>query len=283
MALPTEVSGVMAFAILSMERGRRRGRSTRTSKIFSAHLLGYLASHYFLEEPPPERTIRPLRISLFGSDLELRPFLANFRDGTKASTGSTPFQVLKTAGFRWTIQKVAGGAIATGYQPRFFHLEPTPSDDPRLRFIVAPPRRWVEEQAKALRPQMGDDAEDAVRAALFSAFLDRRTPLPILQDLRFQLRILRAAKDQPWHFPHEDGRRQGAGLWGEGIEPCGLDDPFAVSVDPSTLEEFLIHHTSAFVREENLRHGKARVPENCRLLPGSVSPATQLRFDFAVA
>jgi len=62
-------------------------------------------------------------------------------------------------------------------------------------------------------------------AALFVAFLDRRTSLPVVHDLRFHLQLYRAALEKPWCRDGDDHAVEPYGL-----DDCGLDDPLLVHV-----------------------------------------------------
>jgi hypothetical protein len=149
-----------------------------------------------------------------------------------------------------------------------------------VRFVFAPPAWWVADQAEALEPEFGEDALEAARAALFCAYLDRRTPLPLVHDLRFHRQLYRAALAADW--THEASEWSEAVLRGRGAEACGLTAPVAVSVGSDELSEFLIEQTSLYHQEE-VRRGKTRIAAGRRLLPYPGTAAAQLRLDFAVA
>jgi hypothetical protein len=148
---------------------------------------------------------------------------------------------------------------------------------------VAPPRWWVAEQASVLASDFGSEAEEAARAALFCAFLDRRTALPLVHDLRFHLQVYRAALAAGWTHPLASPSRRGEEvLVGWGAEAAGLDAPVACSVGEAALSDFLIQQTSHYHREE-IRRGKTRIAAGGRLLPYPGEASAQLRLDFAVA
>ena len=268
------------FTIAPPEKDRP-GRKSRT---FSTRLLGYLTANAFWETPRSGDALRPVWIAYLGTDREAHPFTANLRGGAKAKAGAQTFQLPRRAPYRWQVQRVPQGAITVAYLPELFHLEPASPCAENARFILAPPRRWIESQATDLARDFGDDAPDAARAALFCAFLDRRTALPLVHDLRFHLRLYRAALETEWVYHAPPDRRPGEPriLDGRGHDACGLDAPLAVSVDASTLAQFLIEQTSLYHQEE-LRHGPTRIAADRRLFPFPDLASRELRLDAAVA
>lgn len=257
----------MKFPTLSIDSGGRRAKG----RAFSVHLLAHLAA-----ELGPNRERRPSWIALFGSESETRAVLANLRAGKYARADGDVFQIPKRWPLRWTFQAVPGGIVTVAYLPELFHLEPATPPSESIDFVFVPPLWWIEAQAESLRAEFGDDAPEAARAALFAAFLDRRSPLPLLHHLRFHLSLYRALthEDGPLCPPTPETR--------ESFRAIGLDTPLRVSLSQSTLSEIVISETTSFQQEE-LRRGKTRVPADCRILPFPAAPATQLRLDFAVA
>ena len=148
-------------------------------------------------------------------------------------------------------------------------------------FILAPPSAWVEREAQALVPRFGDDAYEAVRAAHFAAYLDRRTPLPLLADLRFHLALFRAARQRG--LIHECSETQlRSGLCGQGLEVCGFADPLFVRASCDEVAELITQETESFAKKENL-HGSTLVSRTRGLFPDPVSTPAQHCFDFVVA
>jgi hypothetical protein len=225
---------------------------------------------------------RPVWIAYAGTELESQPFTANLRDGRKAGSGNDVLEIPKRSGHRFSVQKVPGGLITAAYLPELFDLEPAKTHAGSVRFLFAPPRWWISAQAATLASDFGDQAHDAARAALFCAFLDRRTPLPLVHDLRFHLQLYRAFLTQPWMHRLVPSRLGGEVLVGRGAEGVGLDAPLAVSIAEPTLTAFLIQQTSLYHQEE-IRRGKTRIPAGGRLLPYPAEASGQLRLDFALA
>jgi hypothetical protein len=153
--------------------------------------------------------------------------------------------------------------VTVAYLPELFHLEPAGPVAGHVRFVFAPPRWWVAEQAEDLALEFGEAAPDVARAALFCAYLDRRTPLPLIHDLRFHLQVYRTALATGWIYPLSTDR--GAVLRGRGAEAAGLDAPLACSVDQDDLADFLIQQTALYHEEIHL--GTTRVAAGRRLLP----------------
>jgi hypothetical protein len=269
----------MGFPALTIEASSPDA-STKT-RTFSVHLLGYLAADALWEPGGNGSAERPVWVAYFGTERESHPFTANFRAGRKARSRFEALDLPRRAPHRWTTQKVPGGLVTVAYIPALFHLEPAGPVEDEIRFVFAPPRWWVDEQAGEL-VDLGDDARDTARAALFCAYLDRRTPLPLVHDLRFHLQVYRAALASGWVHPLSGHKREGVVLVGRDAEAAGLDAPLACRVGPSTLAEFLVEQTSLYHQEE-IRRGKTRFAAGGRLLSYPAGAASQLCFDFEVA
>jgi hypothetical protein len=274
----------MDFSTLTIQTEPKKKLNAK-SRVFSVQLLGFFTADA-LWEPwnggTKGSTQRPVWIAYTGTESESQPFTANLRGGRKASSGSDVLETPKRGGYRWTYQKVPGGLVTVAYLPELFHLEPVKAPGESIRFLFAPPLWWIAEQAAALAADFRGEAEEAARAALFCAFLDRRTALPLVHDLRFHLQVYRAALAAGWAHQLVQNRREEGVLVGRGAEAAGLDAPVACSVGEAALTDFLIQQTSLYHREE-IRRGKTRIAATGRLLPYPREAATQLRLDFAVA
>jgi hypothetical protein len=271
----------MAFPILTVAEDTNPPKAKKKGRAFSAYLLGYFAANPLWDCPRSGSSVRPIWLTYYSSDQESRAFTANLRAGRRVSTGRQSFEIPRAHPYRWLVQKVPGGTITVAYLPELFHLEPGPKTDP-VQFLFAPPRWWAEEQAKALRTDFGDDAIEAALAALFCAFIDRRTPLPLVHDLRFQLQLYRAALGTGWLHTLSAQINSSSLLIGEGAEACGLVVPVACDVAQATLEAFLVEQTSQFHPEE-IRRGQTDLAADRGLLPFPVQPFAQLRLDPALA
>jgi hypothetical protein len=260
----------MGLPTLTIETGPRRNRSSK-SRTFSVHFLGFLTANALWEPGGDGSAERPIWLAYFGTDSESQPFTANLRGGKKARADAADiFEIPKRGGHRWVTQKVPNGLVTVVYLAELFHLEPKDPLPETARFVFAPPSWWIEEQAAELAGEFGDEAADTARAALFCAYLDRRTSLPLIHDLRFHLQVYRAALATDWTYPLSESRVQV--LRGRGAEASGLDSPLACSVAQQELSAFLIEQTSLY---QEALHGTTRIPAVGRLLS---YPGTALAF-----
>lgn len=271
----------MTFPALKLQRKGREAGKVKT-RVFSVRLLGHLAANRLWEPGGSAKAVRPVWIAYLGTDQESRAFTANFRAGRLAEADGDRFQAPKRSPHRWVTQRVPGGVVTVAYLPQLFHLEPPAPCCQDVRFVFSPPRWWLERQAERLEPEYGAEAWEAARAALFAAFLDRRTALPVIRDLAFHLRLYRAAREAEWVHEPESSRYAHGLLTGGRWAACGLDEPLACRVDAATFAEFLTHQTHLYHREE-MRHGTTRRAADRRILPYSEAAPAQLCFDFAVA
>ena len=282
----------MAYPRLKIEQEeegqQKRAKRYRKTRVFGVASLGWLSAPRLWEQPeaPPGCRI-PIWLSTFGTEAEARAFNANLKSHKTASDRHQRLRLPAKVRYLWTSQKVPGGVITTTYLPELFHLDPcrfslSASDEAPIRFVFAPARWWLERQAAALWQDFAEDALEAARAALFAAYLDRRTSLPLLQDLGFHLALYRSALAQPWVKPAAAPYLEAELLRSSEEPPLGLDAPLAVSVAPADLEAFLTAETQLYYREE-IRHGKTQLPSTGRLLPYTPVPAAQLCLDLAVA
>lgn len=261
---------------------KRKGRRPAKTRCFAARFLGYVSAGGMVDHTAVQGATLPLYLAFLGTEAETNAVMANLRCGHKASVGSIVLQTPKRAPYRWLSEPCGGARIVTAYLPDVFSLEPTSPFPEDLRFIFLPPRSWVLEQAAVLGTEFGDEAEDVARAALFAAYLDRRTALPILDDLRFHLRLYRAALAQGWTFGVDRYGYSTPRVSADGIDRCGFEQPVAVRVDAETFASFLTTQTQLFYQEV-LAHGPSRIESAGRLLPFAHAPAAQLCLDFAVA
>ena len=266
----------MSFPNLTIQKdppknGRRAGIAK--GRQFTVTLLGYLCADS-MWDLGRGKTKRPVWIAYTGADQACRAFTANFRGGRKAKASGDRFEIPKSAPHRWSVERQGETAVTVAYLPEIFELEPAVHPN-SVAFAFMPPRWWLDQQAETLRGEFSTDSLDVARAALFAAFLDRRSPLPIVHDLRFQLELYRAALEEPW-------TRTPPAYSHEGLDACGLDSPLFCHVSHKTFEEFLKGRANTFFAEE-IRHGKNRFRPDCRLLPYPSRAPQQLQLDFAMA
>lgn len=172
---------------------------------FRATLLAYVRAFEFGTD-----NIRPAYMTLATSAAEAAPFLANLRKGRKAEVANggkgDRFELLKSAGYAFALQKHPEGTAITAYLPGLFALDPGMVDPTGVRFVVLPSRQWaaahpvdakaVAHARRACPDVEGDFAALAPTATLFAAYLDRRTRCPLIADQGFYLQILVAALTQ---------------------------------------------------------------------------------------
>ena len=232
---------------------------------FRATLVAYVEARSIL--PKGNDATRPILLTLAGTENELRPFVANLRTGKKAETGyrgRDKYEVLKSAGFQVAWQRAgAKGTVVTLFAPDLFALDPGMVDPKGVAFVLLPAKRWLRPSPDVDMPEcVPADRADDVRAlaALFIAYLDRRTRCPLIPDPRFYVQVLAGALDQglaSWSRSPSYSRE-----WGEndsGFETYGTDDagygPGVIfSASHETLEEFL-------AEQVRLYFGSARAPE----------------------
>jgi hypothetical protein len=263
----------------TVEEVEGKGRKRKTRK-FSVRSLGWLWAPSLWEEPDIQDTIVPAWLAFHGTEAESQAFTANVRCGRRfVDEQGSKFVLPKKVRYAMTRTKVADGVVTSLYLPELFNLEPAVPVDEEIRFLFAPCRHWLETQARTLPRELGEDALDAARGALFAAYLDRRLGLPLLADLRFQLRLYRAALTQPWTTTPTSTH---ATVAASNPQPAGLDTLLAVSAGVPVLEAFVSEQTRSFYQEE-ISHGPSRIPSLGRLLPDADAPVAQLRLDLAVA
>lgn len=236
--------------------GTGKGRS------FKVSLLGFITADGY-HTAGSGRAYRPAYLSIAESDAQVRAFVANLRTGREAevrdAAGNLLPKMLETPrglGLRWHFKKMdrpAGVTVATGYLPDLCDLDPGILQED-IRLLFAPPRWWVERELAAPSIQALPEAirREAVIGQLFAAFLDKRSPLPIVPDPLFHRRLYVAAQGLTW-FMHPDGSKD----WSPrmfrfpGTAADGLELVAAVKVSHEQFENVLRHETSRYFAEES--------------------------------
>lgn len=266
----------MQFPDLTITRETRKKnrRLPVKTRRFTVTLLGHVTANSLWDLGSNGSAIRPAWIAYLGSEQGCRAFTANFRAGRKAKAAGDVFEMPKKAPHRWLHHRHGESLLTVAYLPALFHLEPqiAPQD---ITFLFMPPAWWIDEQAEALRGDFGEEASDAARAALFTAFLDRRSPLPIVHDLRFHLDLYRAALEEPW----TEGASCRSRLSQERVTACGLDAPLLCRTSHEVFEGFLKRLTSRYYEDE-IRRARARLAPKGRLLPYPEPSPRQLALEF---
>lgn len=199
----------------TVEHGRRKTR------VFSVELVALLVDTYGT----------PLLVAYAASEQAERVFTASFRHGTVAVTDTTRLEIEDPDDFVWQREVYDGVAVQVAYRPEMFHVAPGKPVEPdqTVRFVFAPPRWWVEQEAKKLAPEHGEDAVEVAQAVHFAAFLDRRVSLPIPPDPAFQLELWRAAREEPWCQQRPSS----------GLDQVGLGSPWIVHASGPQLAHWL--------------------------------------------
>lgn len=250
------------------ERRGRNGLPVKTRE-FTATLLGVVEANPMWELGDGAKSRRPIWMSFCGSADSIRPFVANLKAGFPAieahkKSVEQAFELPRSARHRWLMREAADAVVVTAYLPELFHLEPTlPPND--VRFVLMPPVWWLEREAAMVERTFGARSRDAARAALLAAYLDRRTQVPVPNDLSFHLALLDAIVAEPWCLRAATDRDP-QGVRAEGLEDCGVATPLAVMVKHEVLEEFLAAQVRRFFASRVKRR-----------------PVMQLTLEFAVA
>jgi hypothetical protein len=240
---------VKELVIQPSEKGKGRA--------FAATLVSYVEATAFV--PRANDTIRPVHLTLAGTENELRPFVANLRTGKKAECGyrgREKYEVLKSAGYQCAWQRTPKGAIVTLWAPDLFNLDPGMVDPKGVGFLLSPSRDWFRSSNVDVPACVPEDRVSDVRAlaSLFIAFLDRRTRCPLIPDPRFYVQVLANALDQGLASFSTDNRHLWQKLWGEnssGFEEYNTDAVgFARGVQfnasHETLETFLAEQVQVY-------------------------------------
>lgn len=223
--------------------------------------------------------IRPIWIQLAGSDAELRPFVANLQVGRKAifkkanhwsRRGVEKLEILKSAGYHTTWQRMPEGSVATIYLQDLFVLDPGMVDPAGIQFCLLPSREWIENQrvdsataVDYLLTLADVDREELVKhvpiATLFAAYLDRRTRCPLVNDPRFYLQLYHACLTTGLaSFSHSQGSHQSE-VWGVHSRfhkfQANIDNvsvsvcpPIAFSANHEAFEELLVEQVQIYFR-----------------------------------
>jgi hypothetical protein len=189
-------------------------QADRKGRTFAATLLGTIEADSLWERGTSD-AIRPVWAVFTGTEDALRPFAANLRLGRKATFPSNSrkaetLELLKTAGYQYVWQREPEGSILTVFLPDLFRLDPGMVDPDGAKFVILPDAAWLRDQKIDTESRlysyalslMGQDSHAKFDvsmmpvliplAFLFSAYLDRRTRVPLLSDGRFYVQLLLA-------------------------------------------------------------------------------------------
>lgn len=270
---------------IATDTSRRRGGQPK-SRQFRAYLLGVVEADALWDRGSGD-THRPIWMAYAASRGMSKPFTANARCGRRIqpdnhSRISDCYDFAKSSPHRWSTQDAGDGVlITTAYLPELFHLDPVIPPE-TVTFVSMPPRWWVEREAEKLREVLGADAEDAARAGLLAAYLDRRVGLPIPPDLRFQLQLYRALAASDLRIKRRTSEYHRDGIHAFGLKECGLEEPIAVDATHDAIAAFITTQVRLYFEKE-IRDGQDRKHRRGRVLSGARPAPLQLRFDFAAS
>lgn len=234
---------------ITIEPKGDKGRS------FSAELLAHAEADALWESGGTStNATRPVWAVLGGSELEMKAFMANLLTGRIAEQAKhTRFEFLRSVGWAHHTVKIGGGAVTTLYLPELFRIDPGMVDPDMVRFVVIPPKAWVESQCFDLaearsvfkrlsgEPWVATDAEVHLRLAegvLFLSYLDRRCryPIPFAPALGAWL----VMRFQSYGYLSRDGQSYGRDSYRvTGAERVNALPGFAFSVGHEALGDVL--------------------------------------------
>ena len=254
----------------------------KKGRVFRAFLLNYVTADHAWDCGSSE-TSRPVYVAYTASEQEVQAFTANLRTGRRAVVRNeyghdqAKVELLKTAGHRFAVQRANGAAIVTAYLPELFTLDPGLVPE-RIAFLLTPPAWWVDRQVDAppLRRFPVEERRELVIAGYFAAYLDRRTPQPIINDPTFHRQLYRAAQEQPWFARPSGSTHKPGAVFVYPEEAVGLELVALVDVSHATFEQFLRAETTTYYRNEVPNHGTTRIASRRRLLPDPPPAGVQL-------
>lgn len=207
-----------------VERQSKEGKT----RSFEARVVGMTISNMApWVKPNDDKLIQPVSVLIVGDDSSVRAVVANLRTGRrcwltdrKRNTvrNKQPYPSLDLTGtkYQYLFQQFDEGTICHVYSIDLYNQDPGMIDPDDIQFIAPVPKQWVEEQqqylqaidpelkswaikefTKVCKPQSLKSehewqsiADSIVEcAAMTCVYLDRRTRIPILPDLRFQVRL----------------------------------------------------------------------------------------------
>lgn len=161
------------------------------SRSFSAILLGYIAAPLWDGGTTDTNSIRPVYLSLTGTETSLRPFLANLKRGAKALMSDTKngyvsrndrtnIECLRSAGYETFWHRMSdGAAVVTLYLPEVFAVDPGMIDPDRCDFLSMPPLWWCEKQSRLLADKTAEVIRHAAALGLTSLAGGKDRHIPI--------------------------------------------------------------------------------------------------------
>jgi hypothetical protein len=190
------------------------GKKKRKGRAFSAEVLAY-ASASALWDAGSASTLRPAFLLCGTSEEEAEPVRENLRAGERAHMKGDPgpdagtyVEFMRSAGYAFASERTEEGTIITAHLPELCDFQPGLVDPAGVRFVLFPARDDLAEmhvgelEFAALRRALArlgvavphDDLSDlAATAAMWAAYLDERSELPIPPDTSFRIELCLAA------------------------------------------------------------------------------------------
>lgn len=202
-----------------VERQTKEGKT----RSFEARVVGMTVSHMASWiKTGDDRIVQPASVVMLGDDASVRAVVANLRTGRRCwltdrkrntTRNKQPYPSLDLTGtkYHYLFQQFDEGTICHVYSVDLYNQDPGMIDPDDIQFIAPVPKQWAAEQnvdpilatwaknefAKLCKPQ---DLKSEIEwesiansivecAAMTCVYLDRRTRIPILPDLRFQVRL----------------------------------------------------------------------------------------------
>jgi hypothetical protein len=240
---------------------------------FTFELAAYIEAKTILGRGASE-TIRPVFMVAAMSEAKASAVRANLIMGRRFGVlnnhnkWGTRFEMMRSQPYVWEAQRAEGGYLLTAYVAQPFLPDPGFVDHDRLTFVMLPQLSWVARMAEKLGPiAMGkacayvskvlppkrryDDVDVepesvVAMAPLFAAYLDRRTRVPLVPDLRFQLQMLvHMLRIRAAVRPDDTSRSE---LRSQGLEPLGFGEPVMVDTTHKVFEEFAAEESARFLK-----------------------------------
>lgn len=220
---------------------------TAKGRAFNAELIAELECDSLAPYPSKDRIDRPVFAVFAGTDAEMRPFVANLRCGKMAedALSSSSFrkrvEFLRSASWRWALQRCADGTAVTVWLPELFTPDLGMVHDKRIEFVLLQPKSAIPQLSEQDSARVEEHLKRlktkpflASHAQMFAAFLEGRTRCPIIRTLEFQSQLLAALKNEDLARTIEPGERF---LKGFGLEELGYAEPIMFSAPHDWFEK----------------------------------------------
>ena len=249
----------------------------RRGNIFEVHLLTSIVANLAWDYGR-SKNIRPVYLAFTGTHDHVRAFSANIRKGRIAGVINEHghergrLEVMRSAGYKWVTHRDGDATVVQVFLPHVVELDPGFLEE-NISFVFMPPAPWVNSQLHMFNNYPEEERRERVVAGFFSAFLDRRTALPMPPDSDFHLALYRAAQKQKWFYQGTDESsyytRSKVSVRGL----AGLENGFAqvalVHASREDLDGFITHQLT-----EEGSNGQNREPGKSRLLSNSTGAGT---------